>query len=301
MSTSVNTAPLGATPNAKASRLSRTIGYLRYRFPGWLSFAVITIIAILTLAPAVWILSTSLRKPIESFNLPPEWIPSNPNFNNFAEVFERIPFWNQILNSAIVTSAIVVGQVFSASLAGYAFACLRFPGKNMLFSLILATLMIPLQATIIPVFILLTRLNLSDTLFALILPAIPTAYGTFLLRQYFMVIPKDFEEAAIMDGANMWQVFFRVYLPLATPGMAVLSVLSFNGYWNEFFRPLIFLTTQNRRTIPLGLVDLQGYLQTGSISVVLAGIVLSAIPVIIIYVIGQRYLIEGIMRGGVKG
>jgi multiple sugar transport system permease protein len=195
----------------------------------------------------------------------------------------------------------VLGQLVTASLAGYAFAHLAFPGKNILFYLILATIMIPLQATIIPVFILISHLGLSDTLFSLILPALPTAFGTFLLRQYFLGIPKEYEESALIDGANQWQIFFRVYFPLATPGLAILAVLTFNYHWNEFFRPLIFLNTKERFTIPLGLFDLQGYMMTGSISVVLAGIVLSLIPVIIIYIFGQRYLIEGIMAGGLKG
>jgi multiple sugar transport system permease protein len=161
--------------------------------------------------------------------------------------------------------------------------------------------MVPIQATIIPVFILMSRyLGLADNLASLILPALPTAFGTFLLRQYFMTIPKEFEEAAVIDGANPFQVFYRIYLPLVSSGLAVLAVLTFNYHWNEFFRPLVFMVTKERFTIPLGLSDLQGYMMTGSISVVLAGITMSMIPVLIVYFFGQRYLIEGIMMGGVK-
>ena len=134
----------------------------------------------------------------------------------------------------------------------------------------------------------------------LILPALPTAFGTFLLRQYFMAIPNEFEEAAMIDGASPFQVFYRIYLPLVSSGLAVLAVLTFNSHWNEFFRPLIFMVTKEKFTIPLGLFDLQGYMMTGSISTVLAGIVLSMIPVFIVYLFGQRYLIEGIMMGGLK-
>jgi multiple sugar transport system permease protein len=167
---------------------------------------------------------------------------------------------------------------------------------------VLATLMIPGQATIIPVFILISRiLHLNDTLWALIIPALPTAFGTFLLRQYFMQIPGDFEEAAMIDGANQWQIFYKIYLPLASPGLAILAVLTFNGKWNDYFTPLIFMSTKERFPITLGIVDLQGYMGTGSVSVVLAGIVLSTIPVIIIYIFGQRYLTEGLMMGGLKG
>ena len=195
----------------------------------------------------------------------------------------------------------MIGQLVTASLAGYAFARLEFPGKNVLFWLVMATLMIPLQATIIPVFVLISRLGLSDTLASLILPALPTAFGTFLLRQYFMQIPKDFEEVALMDGANQFYIFLRVYLPLVAPGLAVLAVLAFNGTWNEFYRPLVFLVSDTNFTIPLGLNDLKGYMMTGSISVVLAGVTLSLIPVVIVYLFGQRYLMEGIMMGGLKG
>jgi multiple sugar transport system permease protein len=205
-------------------------------------------------------------------------------------------------NSFIVTISVVIGQLITASLAGYAFARLQFRGSTILFWMVLATMMIPGQATIIPVFILVSRvLHMNDTLFALIIPALPTAFGTFLLRQYFMQIPGDFEEAAMIDGANQWQIFQKIYLPLASPGLAILAVLTFNGKWNDYFTPLIFMNTKERFPITLGIVDLQGYMATGSISVVLAGIVLSTIPVIIIYIFGQRYLIEGLMMGGLKG
>jgi multiple sugar transport system permease protein len=275
--------------------------YLRYRLGRWLGFLLLFLTSVIVLAPIVWTISTSMRTPAESFSVPPQWIPVHPDFTNYADVFKRIPFWRQIFNSFIVTASIVVGQLITASMAGYAFAHLQFPGKTLLFWLVMATMMIPLQATIIPVFVFISRLNLNDTLASLILPALPTAFGTFLLRQYFLQIPKEFEEAALIDGAGLWHIFTRVYMPLVAPGLAVLAVLSFNGYWNEFFRPLIFMVTSEKFTIPLGLNDLKGYMMTGSISVVLAGIVLSILPVVIVYIFGQRALIEGIMTGGLKG
>ena len=267
-----------------------------------LTLIFLFIVAMFTLMPFVWVVSTSLRTPAQSFTVPPEWIPVDMDFSNYSRVFEEIPFWNQIANSFIITLSVVAGQLVTASLAGYAFARLRFPGRNVLFWLVLATLMIPGQATIIPVFILISRLlHLNDTLWALIIPSLATAFGTFLLRQYFMGIPDDFEEAALVEGANQWQIFRKIYLPLASPGMAILAVLTFNAKWNDYFTPLIFMNTKERFPITLGIVDLQGYMATGSISVVLAGIVLSTIPVIIIYILGQRYLIEGLMVGGLKG
>jgi multiple sugar transport system permease protein len=274
--------------------------YLYYRSGRWLNLLVLFALSIIMVAPLVWTVSTSLRTPAQSFSLPPKWLPTDLAWDNYDQVFARIPFWHQIFNSFRVTASIVVGQLITASLAGYAFARLEFPGKNLLFWLIMATLMIPLQATIIPVFMLISKFNLTDTLSSLILPALPTAFGTFLLRQYFMQIPKEFEEAALIDGASQWGIFRSVCLPLVAPGLAVLAVLAFNGYWNEFYRPLIFLITDTNFTIPLGLNNLKGYMMTGSISVVLAGVTLSLIPVIIVYLFGQRYLIEGIMMGGLK-
>ncbi len=296
-----------ATLNQVAVRPSqtwaqRTTDQIRHNFGKWLTMLFLIVMAILTLMPFVWVVSTSLRKPIESFTLPPQWIPINPDFSNYATVFDKIPFFHQILNSFVITLSVVAGQLITASLAGYAFARLRFPGRTVLFWLVLATLMIPGQATIIPVFIMISRFfHLNDTLWALIIPGLSTAFGTFLLRQGFMSIPDDFEEAALVEGANQWQIFRKIYFPLASPSLAILAVLTFNAKWNDYLTPLIFMNTKERFPITLGIVDLQGYMATGSISVVLAGIVLSTIPVIIIYILGQRYLVEGLMMGGVKG
>ena len=275
---------------------------VKHNWEHWIRLLFLSVVGILTFMPLLWVISTSLRTPAESFSVPPEWIPFDMDFSNYAQVFERIPFWYQIGNSFAITMAAVIGHLVTASLAGYAFARLRFRGSNVLFWIVMATMMIPQQATIIPVFILIARVfHLSDTLWALILPSIPTAFGTFLLRQYFLQIPEDYEEAAMIDGANQWQIFYRIYLPLASPALAILAILTFNSAWNDYFRPLVFLSTQSKFPITLGIVELRGELMTGSISVVLAGIVLSMIPVVIIYIVGQRYLIEGLMAGGIKG
>jgi multiple sugar transport system permease protein len=265
------------------------------------NLVLLAIVAIIMLAPIGYTISTSLRSPMESFTLPPKWFPTNPDWANYRAVFETVPLKRFFWNSTLVTFCIVVGQLFTAAMAGYAFARLKFPGQNVLFWLVLSTLMIPLQATIIPVFVLISKTHLSDTLPSLILPALASAFGTFLMRQYFKQIPNDFEEAALLDGASQWEIFRSIYLPLAKGGLAVLAILTFNGYWNEFLRPLIFLKSQDNFTLPLGLVSLQGYMGTGSISVVLAGVLISLLPVLVIYLFGQRYLVEGLMVGGLKG
>ncbi|MBV7334515.1 carbohydrate ABC transporter permease [Chloroflexi bacterium TSY] len=287
---------------------------IRYRLGDWLRIGLLLIFSIIILAPLVWMFSTSLRLPIESFNLPPKWIPTDFHLDNYRYIFVPIganwssfgelqggDFTRFILNSTTATTAIVIGQLVTATLAGYAFAHLEFPGRQALFWLVMATMMIPLQATIIPVFVLMSRLDLTNSLAGLIIPAWVTAFGTFLLRQYFLRIPKDFEEAAVVDGANPWQVFSRVFLPLAVPGQAILAVLAFNTHWNEFFRPMVFLSRRELFTLPLGLATLQKEFQTTSISVALAGVTISMVLVLILYMLAQRYLIEGITMGGLKG
>jgi multiple sugar transport system permease protein len=261
---------------------------------------VLLVAAALTLGPVVWTLSTSLRSPAESFMLPPQFIPTDPDFTPYAEVFQQIDMALLVLNSALVTGLITIGQMLSAALAGYAFARLQFRGREKWFSLVLATMMVPVQVTIVPVFMLIRGMGLSDTLLALILPAVPTAFGTFLMRQYFLGLPVELGEAASIDGAGPWRTFFSVYAPLAMPGMAIVGILAFNFHWNEFFRPLILTISQQNFTLPLGLVSLQGHLGTGSISVVLAGVVLSMLPALVVFVFGQRPLREGLTAGAGK-
>lgn len=278
----------------------RAVGRARYALGPWARIAGLTVCALLTLGPVVWTVSTSLRTPADSFNLPPQIVPAHPSTAAYRGVFDQIDVWLLALNSTLVTALIAVGQMITAGLAGYAFARLEFRFKKPLFALVLATMMVPLQVTIVPVFLVLKSMGLTDTLLGLIIPAFPTAFGTFLMRQYFLGMPKDLGEAAMLDGAGPWRIFRSVYAPLATPGLAIVGVLAFNYHWNEFFRPLILETSGQNYTLPLGLVSLQGNLGTGSISVVLAGVVLSMIPAVAVFVVGQRPLREGITSAGVN-
>ena len=262
--------------------------------------AVLVLAAALTLGPVLWTLSTSLRPPADSLRLPPSFLPLNPDVTSYAQVFKQVDMALLVLNSALVTGLIAVGQMVTAALAGYAFAFLRFRGKGALFSLVLATMMVPVQVTIVPVFMLIRGMGLSDTLLALILPAIPTAFGTFLMRQYFLGLPAELAEAAAIDGASPFRIFRSVYAPLAMPGLAIVGILAFNFHWNEFFRPLILTISEQNFTLPLGLVSLQGNMGTGSISVVLAGVVLSMIPALAVFLVGQRSLRDGLTAGAGK-
>ena len=258
------------------------------------TFVVLAVAAALTLGPVVWTLITALT-------------PSDPvsqttsfGFAAFGDVFTKIPVWLYVWNSVLVTLLIAAGQMLSAAMAGYMFARYEFRAKKLLFGIILATMMVPLQVTIVPVFMLVRGMGLADTLLALIIPALPTAFGTFLMRQYFMGLPAELGEAAQLDGAGPWRTFFRIYLPLATPGLAIVGILAFNYHWNEFFRPLILTISEQNFTLPLGLVTLQGNLGTGSVSTVLAGVVISMIPALVVFIFGQKPLREGLTAGSGK-
>jgi multiple sugar transport system permease protein len=262
-----------------------------------LGVVVLILAAMFALGPLLWTVTTSLRTPAEAFSNPPQWLPFNPDFSNYRAVFDQVPIATFFLNSVIVTVLIVAGQTITCTLSGYAFALIRFPGKNVIFGIFLATMMVPLQTIIIPVFIIIKTLGLSDTLLSLVIPALGSAFGTFLMRQYFMQMPKELGEAARVDGANQFQVFSKVYARMAAPAVATLAILNFSGFWAEFYRPLIFLQSQSNFTLPLGLVGLKGNLGTGSISVVLAGVVLAMIPSVLLFIFAQRYFIEGITAG----
>ncbi len=270
----------------------------------WIHYAInllLVLFAILMLLPFIWMFSTSLRLPKESFSLPPAWIPTTFNWDNYRQVFKQVPFWNFFLNSLFIAIVTTAGQLLTCSLAAYAFARLRFPGNQVLFILLMTSLMVPGYMTIVPVFAIIRTLRLADTAWALILPGLTGAFGIFLLRQFFMTIPMDLEDAARMDGASPPQIFKNIMLPLAAPAISVLAIFTFNGNWNDFFRPLIFLKSWEKFTLPLGLVTLRGVEGTGSISVVLAGVTLSVIPVVIVFLLAQQYLIEGITLTGLKG
>lgn len=263
--------------------------------------AVLIVVALLMILPFVWMFSTSLRTPAESFSLPPQWLPLNPQFDNYAQVFRLVPFWNFIVNSFKVTVIVTAAQLLFCSMAAYAFARLQFPLKNFLFLLLMSSLMVPGSVTIVPIFILIRYLNLADTHLSLILPAATSAFGIFLLRQFFLTIPTELEDAAKIDGASPLQIYSRIIVPLGAPALSVLAIFTFNGNWNEFFRPLIFLKTWEKFTLPLGLITLRGVEGTGSISVVLAGVALSILPILLVFLFAQRFLIEGITLTGLKG
>lgn len=271
----------------------------------WLFHACIltflTAVSVLILVPFIWMFVISLHVPSYSFVLPPQWFKGGIRWENYFDVFKNVPFALYMLNSMKVTVIIIAGQIFTSSLAAYAFARLYFHGKHILFTLLLSAMMIPLFVTIIPTFVFIRMLQLTDTHASLIIPAMITPFGVFLLRQFFLAIPRELEDAAKIDGATPWQIFWIVFVPLGKPGIIVLALINFNAHWNEFFRPLIFLNSWEQFTLPLGIVTLRGFMDTGSISVVLAGISLAILPVVTLFILAQRHLFESLVITGVKG
>jgi multiple sugar transport system permease protein len=256
---------------------------------------------IVMMMPFAWMFSTSWRLAKDSFSLPPQWLPTTWRIENYQEVLTGIPFVAFVFNSLKVAVLITLGQLITCSMAAYAFARLRFPGRDWLFLLFLSQLMVPQQVTIIPVFILIRMMGLLDTHAALIIPGIFSAFGTFLLRQFFLTIPTELEDAARVDGAGYLRTFVQIILPLAGPGLSTLAIFTFNFYWNEFFRPLLFISTWDRMTLPLGLTVMRGYLGVGNVAAIMAGVSMGILPVLIVFLLAQRYLIEGITLTGIKG
>jgi multiple sugar transport system permease protein len=267
----------------------------------WTVTALLVLGGVLMMMPFVWMFSTSWRLAKDSFSLPPQWLPIAWRIENYQEVLNGIPFVAFVLNSLKVSALITLGQLVTCSMAAYAFARLRFPGRDWLFLVFLSQLMVPQQVTIIPIFILIRILGLLDTHWALIIPALFSAFGTFLLRQFFLTIPTELEDAARVDGAGYVRIFLQIILPLAGPGLSTLAIFVFNFYWNEFFRPLLFLSTWDQMTLPLGLTVMRGYLGVGNVAAIMAGVSMGILPVLIVFLLAQRYLIEGITLTGIKG
>ncbi|MEX1018114.1 MAG: carbohydrate ABC transporter permease, partial [Litorilinea sp.] len=221
-------------------------------------------------------------------------------FENYVETFRVIPFGRFYLNSLIVATATTVIQILTASLAAFAFARLRFRGREALFLLYLATLMIPFQVTMIPNFILIRYLQWYDSYQALILPSAFSVFSTFLMRQYFMSIPMELDEAARMDGASSWRIWWQVIMPLAGPVLATLAIFNFQAAWNDFLWPLVITNSQHMRTIPVGLSAFQGQYNT-EWHLLMAGSVIALLPVLLIYIVGQKWFVQGITLSGLGG
>jgi multiple sugar transport system permease protein len=266
---------------------------------GVVLYATLTAIATSALFPILWAMSGSLKTAGEVTM--PTLFPAHPQWSNYRDVFAVMPFWRMFFNSVLYAGCVSIGQVFFCSLAGYAFARLRFRGRDTLFVLYLGTLMVPLTVTVIPQFILMRIAGLTDTPWAMIVPGLfGSAFGTYLMRQFFRTLPDELEEAAILDGCSPWQIYWRILLPHAKPAVMVLAVLTWVNVWNDFLWPLLMIQRNSIATLTLGLVRMQGE-YTARWPVLMAASILILLPLLLVYAVAQRAFIRGIAVTGLGG
>lgn len=256
--------------------------------------------ALLMVGPFLWMLLTSVKSLGESTQVPPVIFPSQPRWSNYSEVVQTLPFLKFYQNTILMTAGRTIGQLVMCSLAAYAFARIEFPGRNVLFMLILSVLMIPGHVFLIPQYLIMRDLGWLNSLQALIVPGLFSAFGTFMLRQSFMSLPRELEEAAKLDGANHFQIYSRIMLPLTKSGLIALAIFTILWSWNDLIWPLVVNDLPDKMTLSAGLASLQGQHMT-NYPVVMAGAVLATWPMLVMFVFLQRYFIEGIAITGSKG
>jgi multiple sugar transport system permease protein len=302
VATSTGTIKSAASSSSSVQRANPGRVLLGYAGEAILWILLLTM-AFIEFAPVSWIISTSLRNPADSFNLPPDFWPTAFRWDNYLAVINspQLKFMNFFWNSVKVSGLITAGQLLTCSLAAFAFARLRFFGRDALFFTFLSSLMVPGTVILIPTFILIRSLNLMDTHLALILPALTSAFGVFLLRQQFLTLPSELMDAAKIDGASFFRIYWQIMLPLVGPGLSALGIFTFLGAWNNFLGPFLYLRTWDKYTFPIAIFSLQGYLGTGNRAHVLAGVMISIMPTLLFFLVAQRFVIRGIAMTGLKG
>jgi multiple sugar transport system permease protein len=293
-------ATLSSTAQAGAAEQSRRARLLRQRIAGGAIHLLLIVGSVAMLGPFVWMISTSLKREGDVFAFPPQWIPNPVQFNNYPETWQAAPFGSYLFNTVFVSVTVCILELITCSCAAYAFARLRFTGRDKLFVLYLGTLMIPGQVTIIPNFVLMKYLGWTDTYLALIIPPAFSAFGTFLLRQFFMTIPFELEEAAKIDGASYPRIWATIILPLSGPALSTLAVFSFMTQWNSFLWPLIVTNSNTMRTFTVGLRFFVDEYNT-KYHYLMAGSVMSILPILIVFIFFQRYFVRSIKLSGMGG
>jgi multiple sugar transport system permease protein len=274
---------------------------VRHHVRRWSGAVILWALAALFLLPFIWMISSSLKRNIDVFSIPVKWIPDPVTWGNYVQTWvgdhSMLRYFG---NSLLVTTVSVAGDLVTAAMAGYAFALLSFKGRDKVFMVYLATAIVPYQLLLVPRFMFFQQLGIYNTLWALILPGLFTLFGTFLLRQFFIATPPELGEAARIDGANEWQVFWRVYLPLARPMLAALAIIRFVGSWNDYETPLVMLSDEHKYTVPLGLtqfIDAEGGLSAG---LAMAASVSSIVPILIVFLVFQRHFVAALAHAGLK-
>lgn len=266
-----------------------------------LAYTLLALTAISMIFPFYWMVATSLKTEARVFAFPPEWIPNPPIFESYQYLFYELPFPNYVYNSLKVSLLSTLGVVLSSSLAAYAFARVRFRGRDTLFLITLAALMIPAQVTMIPLYVVMTRIGWVDTHWPLIAPAyFGSAFGIFLIRQYFMTIPQELNDAAKIDGCSHFGVYWRIMMPLSKAVLATLALLSFMGSWNDLLGPVIYLFREELFTLPLALTRFRGMYYTEWANM-MAGATISLTPILIVFLFTQQYFVRGVVLSGLKG
>ena len=270
-------------------------------------YLLLALVAVIMLAPLLWMMVTSLESPELLVHFPPKLIPPSPQVSNYATVFRELSLGTFFLNSVKISVLGTIGEIMAASLAAFAFAKMQFRGKRVIFTILLATMMIPFQVTMIPVYVIMRYLGWLDSLASLIVPHFfggafaSGAFGVFLLRQFFESVPKELEDASRIDGASRFRFFTTILLPLARPALAVLALFVFMGIWNDLLSPVLFLSSEDKMPLTFGLAVLQTVQHNFRYDLLMAGTLISIIPIIIAYLFAQRYVTQAFLRAGVKG
>ncbi|MGQ9631313.1 MAG: carbohydrate ABC transporter permease [bacterium] len=275
-------------------------GRIRLKLSILIVHAILILGGISMVLPFLWMISTAFKPEWENIAYPPYWIPKSPTLDNFIEAFGRAPFHIFFLNTVIVSTAVTVFALFFCSLGGYVFAKLRFPGKNIFFLLVLGKIMVPFQVTVVPLYLIVVKLGMGDSLLALITPLVVSAFGIFMMRQFILTIPDDLIDAAKIDGCSDFGVYLRIILPSITPALATLAIFLFMDTWGQFLWPLIVIKSPEKMTLQLGLAMFsnQYFTEYGPL---MAGTLISVMPVLIVFAFLQRRVIESITMTGLKG
>ncbi len=263
-------------------------------------FILLLSIGITMMLPFIWTLSASFKFNKDIFEFPINWIPKDIRLQNYAEVWTKVPFLTYYLNTIKLSVIVTLGQLLTCSLAAYSFAKMEYPGRDKLFLSYLATLMVPWHAIMIPQFIIIKNMGLYNNHLSLIFIQLFNAFGVFLMRQFMLGISKELSESARIDGCGEFQIFARIILPLCKPGLATLTVFTFNFMWNDYLAPMIYLDSDNLKTIQIGLAAFRSIYNT-EYNLIMAGTVCSMIPIVLIYVVAQKYIIQGLAFSGIKG
>jgi ABC-type glycerol-3-phosphate transport system permease component len=283
---------VGTPPRWTAGKIVRRV----------LLYGILIALSLIFTLPLLWMVTTSLKEQGQVFQIPPQWIPNPVRWDNYPEATHRAPLWIWLNNTAIITVLATAGSVLSASMVGFGFARLRFPGRGFLFILLLSTMMLPPIVTLVPKFIMFRTFGWTDTFYPLVVPSLfaTHAFNVFLIRQYYLTIPLDLDEAARIDGASSWRVWWDILVPLSAPVLVAIAIFSFVQHWNDFLEPLIFLHSEPVKTLSLGL---RAFINPNDASwhITMAASMWLIVPMIVIFFLGQRHFIQGAAMSGITG